>query len=496
MRVDQLWAVRCLGALLALAGAGLPWGWAAEARRPNVLLILTDNQAAWTLGCYGNRDIRTPNIDRLAREGMLFTRCFASNGVCSPTRATLLTGLIPSQHGVHCYLQAGPPQVGPGSYSTIREFRSLPKILAESGYVCGLSGKWHLGDNLHPQEGFTFWVTRPHGHTDAFYDAEVIEDGKIRKEPTYLTDFWTGRAVGFLEENRARPFFLFLAYNGPYGLGRSLLRPARNRHAEYYADKELPSFPREKMHPWLFHNKEYLNNPQAIRRYAAEISGVDDGVGRVLDALKRLGLDENTLVIYTADQGLAGGHNGVWGMGDHTRPLHTFDPGIHVPMIYRHPGRIRAGSQSELMVANYDLFPTLLDYLGLADKIPGTPRSPGRDYSAALEGGRIAWDNVVFYEFENTRMIRTADWKYTRRYPDGPDEMYDLANDPAERSNLARYQPCEPTLNALRRRLDEFFARYAEAKYDLWQGGGSKSPLVTRPAPRERPAAARKKPKA
>ena len=109
--------------------------------------------------------------------------CYSSNAVCSPTRATLLTGLIPSQHGVHSYLTAGGAQIGPHAYSTIAEFRTLPKILAEAGYTCGLSGKWHLGDNLKPQEGFTSWVTMPHGHTQTFYNADVVEDGKVRKEP-------------------------------------------------------------------------------------------------------------------------------------------------------------------------------------------------------------------------------------------------------------------------------------------------------------------------
>src|SRR5262249_36108018 len=156
----------------------------------------------------------------------------------------------------------------------IREFRTLPKVLAEAGYVCGLSGKWHLGGNEKPQEGFSYWITMPHGHTTTFYDAEVIEDGKVRKEPTYLTHFWTDHGIQFIERTREKPFFLFLAYNGPYGLGQSLLKPARNRHAAYYADKELPSFPREMMHSWLFNNKEYLNNVQAIRRVAAEVSGV------------------------------------------------------------------------------------------------------------------------------------------------------------------------------------------------------------------------------
>src|SRR5688572_15718267 len=220
---------RFLAALAVLAVAW-PDGRAAAPRSPNVVLILTDNHGAWTLGCYGNTDVRTPHIDRLAQEGTLFTRCYSSNAVCSPTRATYLTGLIPSQHGIHSYLRGGDAQMGPKARCEIAEFRSLPQILADAGYVCGLSGKWHLGANLTPQLGFTDWHTMPAGHTSTFYDAEVIEDGKVHKEPTYLTDFWTDHAVRFIEANKDRPFFLFLAYNGPYGLGASMKRTARNRH--------------------------------------------------------------------------------------------------------------------------------------------------------------------------------------------------------------------------------------------------------------------------
>ncbi len=455
-----------------------------ETPRPNVVLIVTDNQGAWTLGCYGNRDIHTPNIDRLASEGMRFTRCFSSNGVCSPTRATLLTGLIPSQHGVHCYLGAGSPQIGPDAYDTIGEFRTLPRILAEAGYTCGMVGKWHLGDNRRPQEGFTYWVTMPHGHTKTFYDAEVIAKEKIRKEPTYLTDFWTKHAVRFLEENRSRPFFLYLPYNGPYGLGPLLLRPARNRHAEEYADQELPSFPRKPIHPWLLNNRNYINNPLAMRRYAAEISGVDDGVGRVLQTLQKLDLEKNTLVIFTADQGLCGGQNGIWGMGDHSRPINTFDNGILVPMICRMPGVIAPGSTSDLMVSNYDVLPTVLDLLGMKDKTPTQPELPGRDYAAVLRGQSTDWENVVFYEFENTRMIRTPRWKLTKRAPNGPDELYDLEADPEESNNLAGKPRCAEVEAELTSRLKAFFDRYANPRYDLWRGGVSKSPLLTYPKQR------------
>ena len=478
-------------AALAVAASCLPVSpvVAADAARPNVVLILTDNHAAWTLGCYGNPDVRTPNVDRLARDGIRFTRCFSVNAVCSPTRATLLTGLIPSQHGVHCYLRARGAQTGPQPYNTIDEFHTLPEILAESGYVCGMSGKWHLGGNLNPQERFSYWITMPHGGTSTFYDAQVIDGGQIRREPTYLTDFWTDHAVRFIEENKDRPFFLYLPYNGPYGLGGSLLKPIRNRHADYYADKPLDSFPREPIHPWLYNNRQYINNLQAIRRYAAEISGVDDGVGRVMETLRRLGLDKNTLVIFTGDQGLAGGHNGIWGMGDHTRPLHTFDPGVRVPMICRHPARIPPGSVSDLMISEYDLLPTLLSYLGLKGKTPTESEMPGRDYSAALAGEEIDWENVIFYEFENTRMIRTADWKYTRRFPDGPDELYHLAVDPGERKNLAGAPEHATIEKEMARRLAAFFDRYADPKFDLWRGGGSKTRQLLHPQiPPWRPA--------
>src|SRR5262245_52507290 len=249
-------ALMVIIAILAMVASGA----SSAERPPNLVFILTDNQGAWTLGCYGNQEIRTPNIDRLASQGLRMTRAFSSNPVCSPTRATYLTGLIPSQHGVHSYLGGERPnaQVGPEAYCTIREFVSLPKILSQAGYACGLSGKWHLGANLTPQEGFSSWITMPAGHTTEFYDVPVIENGMIHQETKYLTDLWTERGVKFIEENKDRPFFLFLAYNGPYGLGPSLNHPGRNRHVEYYANRELLSFPRDTPHPWLFNNKQFL----------------------------------------------------------------------------------------------------------------------------------------------------------------------------------------------------------------------------------------------
>lgn len=442
--------------------------------RPNVVLIFTDNHSSWTLGAYGNQEIRTPHIDRLASQGILFRNAFTANPVCSPNRATLLTGLMPSQHGVHSFLSTQDGQMGPGAHCAIEEFRSLAEILAESGYQCGLTGKWHLGDSLRPQEGFTYWYTIEYGGAP-FYDANVIWQGKVQKEPRYLTEAITEHAIDFIEQNRTNPFFLYLAYNGPYGLGGEFRKTHHNRHTTYYADQVLRSFPREALHPWLYANRDIINNPASIRSYAAAVSGIDDGVGRILETLARLGLEKNTLVIFTSDQGLAGGHHGIWGMGDHTRPSADYEEMIRIPLMYRHPEKISAGTVSDLIVSIYDTFPTLLSYLGLAHKAPSDPPPPGRDYSAALVGKELDWDNVIFYEFENLRMIRTADWKYTYRFPDGPHDLYDMKNTPGERVNFIHQAEYKEIQEMLAKRLEAFFDRYADPKYDLLHGGRSKA---------------------
>ena len=460
-----------IGLLLSLLLTLTP---SAFAKPTNVVFILTDNQGAWTLGCYGNPDIRTPHIDRLAAEGIRLTRALSSNPVCSPTRATYLTGLLPSQHGVHSFLD---PKfmMGPEAYNTLQEFTSLGEILKAEGYVCGLSGKWHLGANLTPSEGFTFWVTKPDGSTREFYDQPIIEDGRLRNEAGYTTELWTRRGIEFLRQNKDRPFFLFLAYNGPYSLGNLMLNPARNRHAAAYRGKPFPSFPVDRMHPWQHANRAFHNQQVAKERVAAETSGVDDGVGDVLSALKELGLEQDTLVIYAADQGWMGGQNGMWGMGDHFRPTGAHELMMQVPLLFRQPGRIPSGTTSDLLVSNYDFLPTVLNYLGLGARMPQTPRSPGRDFSPVLQGRTIEWDNVTYYEMETCRAIRTDDWKLVARFPDGPHELYDMQADPQERINLYGQPKLAERQQELTAQLTAFFNQYADPQYDIWRGGRSKA---------------------
>lgn len=461
-------------------------GWATQAlilaaknevkkKKTNVVLIVTDNHGAWTLGCYGNKDIKTPHLDQLAKEGVRFDNAYACNAVCSPTRASILTGLMPSGHGVHCFLRARNLQTGPNAKSTMDGLKTLSGILHENGYTCGLVGKWHLGDNLKPQCGFSSWVTMPHGGTLTFYDAEVIEKGKTRKEPQYLTTFWTERGCKFIDENKDKPFFLMLSYNGPYGLGRSMTKPPKNRHAEYYKDHPLKSFPRTNMHPWLHSTKNLFDNPTSRWRYAAEVSAVDDGVGEIMKTLKKHHLDEDTLIVFIGDQGLSGGHGGFWGMGDHTRPLTGYDCQLQIPLIIRHKKSIKANQVSDDLVSNYDMMPTILDHVQLKKQIP--EGIAGQSLTSTLHGKSINRD-AIYYEFENVRAVRTKQWKYIERYKQTPNELYHIVKDPEEKHNLIDSKTVTLKRNELQADLKQFFTQHANPKFDIWQKGKSKSHLL------------------
>jgi arylsulfatase A-like enzyme len=331
----------------------------------------------------------------------------------------------------------------------------------------------------HALEGFTFWSTKPDGHTNEFYNQDVIENGAVRKEAGYTTDLWTKRGIEFIEQNKDRPFFLFLAYNGPYSLGQLMMNESKNRHAAYYADKDMPSFPRDAMHPWQRANKNFHNQIGAMRRVAAETSGVDDGVGEIMNTLEKHQLLDDTLVVYAADQGWMGGQNGMWGMGDHFRPVGAHELMMRIPFIFHHHGRIPAGTTNDFLVSNYDFMPSVLGYLGLGQKMPAQPKSPGRDFSAALRGEKIPWDNVIFYEFEICRAIRTDRWKLVMRHPSGPHELYDMQRIPAEHFNQYGQPGTEQPKAELEKKLSEFFRAYADPQYDIWQGGRSKAKRVT-----------------
>ena len=464
------------------------------ANLPNIVLIVSDNQSQTLLGTYGNTEILTPNIDRLAAEGAKYKRAFSVSGVCSPTRATLLTGLLPSQTGVHVAL---PTHVDVDHWSAIEEFRNLPQTLKDAGYRTALIGKYHLGAHEEPQLGFDFWVTFPGGHTTTFYNETVIDNGKTYRSPEHLTDFWTRRAVDFITQQSAdQPFFLLLTYNGPYMLPPTVTMEPNNRYAAYY-QQHPPSFPQEPVHPFLktwatgrgpsglmvregttaWTAIEALNNKTAIVNTASETAMVDDGVGKVLDALKSQGLERDTLVVYTSDQGASYGHHGLWGNTSWSFPFAAYNINMQVPLIFRHPEHIPRGVETDIMVSQVDFLPTLFDYIGLDDL--EIANSPGKNFAASLHGEKTAWNNTVFFEFATVRAVETPKWKYIRRFPPtDPRELYDLEADAGETVNLIDSPAHAEIIAALDARLTAYFDRYADPKYDLWHGGTAKGRLL------------------
>ena len=492
-------AILILALLTSLANLGLAnAAVASEAGPPNILFILTDNQAASLLGTYGNPDVKTPHIDQLAAEGMQFNRFYAANGMCSPTRATLMTGLMPSQHGIHNWLDDKMMADWPREWSAVAEFRTLPLTLRNRGYRTALIGKWHLGQPWKASIGYEHWVTFTDGHTVDFWHNTVIDNEAVYEvKDQHIVDYFTDKAVEYIKSyDGEEPFYLQLNYDGPYVNPPTNLGPARNRFYQEYVGKDFPSFPRVAFsqnlidqithpqdHPRFLINKhlESLamhNDPATMANVASQNAVVDDGVGKVMAALKERGLDKNTLIIFSSDQGNFYGQHGIWQHTVVTTPSNLYETAMNVPLIFRHPKSIPAGKKSQLLVGQYDLPATILDYLGFKDVT--FENSPGKSFASALtDGDAVAVHEFVFFEQEETRGLRSDQYAYWERIAGvGQPELYDMQHDPDQNHNLIGDPEYQHVAAQLSLALTEFFSRYADPQYDLWRGGVAKGSVV------------------
>jgi arylsulfatase A-like enzyme len=449
--------------------------------RPNVLFILTDDQGCWALGCAGNPEIRTPNLDSLAASGIRFENFFCTSPVCSPSRASFLTGRIPSQHGVHDWIRRGNDTDGIEYLAGLTGYSDL---LAAAGYTCGISGKWHLGDSLRPQKGFSHWYVYPTGG-GVYLNGRMIRDGAYVDVPGYVTDDITDDALGFIASTCGddAPFYHSLHYTAPHS-------PWIDQHpqdiVDSYNDCPFDTCPQEPLHPGMgfydFQLSKFLAGRKGeaiptreyLKGYFAAVTAMDANVGRVLQRLDDLGLRENTLIFFSSDNGFNCGHHGIWGKGSATFPLNMYDTSVKVPAIVSQPGRIPQGIVCDALLSAYDFMPTLLDYLGLEN--PEADRLPGRSFAMLLSGESDDGDEhvVVYDEYGPVRMVRTREWKYVHRYPYGPHELYDLVNDPGERINLladdrgfgASDAEVAARVADLKGRLENWFVRYVDPALD------------------------------
>ncbi|OQB12680.1 MAG: Arylsulfatase [Firmicutes bacterium ADurb.Bin193] len=451
--------------------------------KPNIVFILTDDQGYWALGCNGNSEIRTPNLDALARDGIRFENFFCTSPVCSPARASILTGKIPSQHGVHDWIVGGNGEsdnIDRGGTKERIEYlkgqTGYTDILAQNGYICGISGKWHLGDSHTPQKSFSHWFVFGGGASKYFNAVMINEKGESIEVSEYLTDVITDDAIGFIEKNAGgdKPFYISVHYNAPH-------RPWINNHpkelVESYDDCPFESCPSEPMHPWLTHwrgangDRDDAPDRECLKEYFAAVTAMDANVGRIMKKLDELGIRENTLVCFMSDNGLNCGHHGIWGKGNGTFPQNMYDTSVKVPFIVSHPGRIPKGVVCDSLLSQYDFMPTLLDYVGL--KNPESDKLPGKSFLPILEGGNMDGHEhlVVFDEYGPVRMIRTREWKYIHRYPYGPCELYDLVADPDERNNLIDDKSKEELIISMRGEMEKWFLKYADPEVDAKSAG-------------------------
>ncbi len=463
--------------------------------RPNIVLIFTDNQQASTLGCYGNSEIHTPNLDRMAGEGMLFENAYCPNGFCSPCRASVMTGLLPSQHGVHSWIDDRNAQQWPANWHALDGLRTLPATLQSAGYKTALSGKYHLGDPTTKMAGFDYWCTMADGHVRSFYRNRITENGNNYDHEGHTVDFFTEKGISFMEQQAGadHPFFLYLPYPAPYGHWPATKETDRCRYSELYDNCPMQTIPREGLSKasvdgFLMRQQhsggglDYSlilrapNDMPTLRNYYAQISMVDDGVGQIMAALDRLGISDNTLLLFTSDHGLSLGHHGFWGHGSATFPSNLHQAAHSVPLIVKHTPSVKAGTRSEAMVSNMDLYSTILDYTSLPDEQGEMPVA-SRTLKPLLTGQQdLPGDDVVYSEQEETRVVRTRKWAYFKRFSNAPghtigNELYDVENDPGEQTDLSTDPDYADIRNQLDNMLCSYFDKHVRAAADLWSGG-------------------------
>lgn len=445
------------------------------ARRPNILFILLDDLRWDALGYAGHPHVKTPQIDRIANEGVNFKNAFCTTSLCSPSRASLLSGMYAHKHGVTNNFTEFPAQMN-----------SFPKALQRAGYATAYVGKFHMGEeNDEPRPGFDYFVT--HKGQGKYFDTEFNFNGERREvKKGYYTTVVTDIALDWLKRDHAgKPWLMFLghkAVHSSYTPEPKYERAFDHVRVPYpqsaFSLEDKPGWIRDRLPTWhgiygpLFDWRKKFpdSRPEAVKdfenmvhAYWSTILSVDDSVGRLRAWLEESGQLDNTIIVFVGDNGLLQGEHGMVDK----RTVH--EPSIRVPMAVRYPGLTRSQRVVEQQVLTVDMAPSLLELTGA----PSLGSIDGRSWVRLVRDGDPTWRKSWFYHYNyekefpytpNVRGIRTEEWKYVR-YPHGdgsPDrhlgELYDLRKDPEERANLIRAADSAATVRRLQAELNELMA--------------------------------------
>jgi arylsulfatase A-like enzyme len=432
-------AVLAVMAALVLGGClSMPLAAEAQQGRPNIIVILADDAGYGDFGFQGSREMLTPNIDRLAQQGVVYEQAYATTPFCSPSRAGLLTGRHPLRYGFEFNLTHDPaPGVDPAFMGLAVGEHTLADRLKAAGYRTIAVGKWHLGDapQFHPNaRGFDHFYGLIGGNSTYFPDK--IKPGALQRNGVpaqareYLTDAFGAEAIAQIDAAGDAPFLLYLAFTAPHTpMDATAADITRFRH---------------------------IADPQR-RRLAAMTWAMDRSVGRVMDALRKRGIDRNTLVIFTNDNG-----GDSIGLDADNRPLRgmkgtLLEGGIRVPMIVRWPDGSGAGQRRDESVSLMDIVPTALRLAG--ESLP--PRLDGE----ALSLMRPIADRTLHWRYDTVAAIRQGPWKLLR-FPDRPAQLYHIGTDPSEASDLAAAEP-----DRLAAMLKALFAWEGTVEHPRWHTG-------------------------
>lgn len=408
--------------------------------RPNIVLVLTDDLAAWMLGCYGNKEIRTPNIDALAQAGTRFTNSFVCTPICSASRATLFTGRTPNQHGIQDFLTPkpldNPPQGQVAPPESFAREVMISDLLSQAGYNCGYSGKWHMGNDIRPGHGYQYTYTFD-GGSSRYQDPEMYLNGDRREEKGYLADLITQRACEFIDQQQTnQPFFLTVSHFNPH----TPYSGHPQKYYDMYKDAKFESFGFLQGASNALREKDFLGDIVGnLRKCAASVSALDAQIPVLRKKLMDKGFFDNTIVIFTGDNGFLLGRHGLWSKGHASNPINMYEEVMQVPMIWSWPGKVPVGTVRPELVSFYDVLPTLCAAAGV--NAPADRKLCGTSYlntvtNRPLKKGEKRPD-MVFGQFRYAWMARDHRFKLVLRDGENmPNELFDLASDPREYKNL------------------------------------------------------------
>jgi arylsulfatase A-like enzyme len=420
-----------LVALVVAAGSLASSAASAAAPAPlNVVLVLVDDLGATDLGCYGSRFYQTPNIDRLAREGVRFTRAYSACTVCSPTRAALLTGKYPARLHITDWIAGhkrpkAKLKVPDWTMHLPLEERTLAEAFKSKGYATASIGKWHLGGpEFYPEhQGFDVNLGgTDRGQPPSYFSPYRIPTLADGPDGEFLTDREAEEAVRFIDRNRERPFFLYLPH---YAVHTPLMGKAAV--VEKYRGRAQPG------------------DPQNNARYGALVESVDDAMGRIIQALEERKLADRTVVIFTSDNG--GLRSSTYNVGIRAGKGSAYEGGVRIPLIVRWPGVTKPGAECAVPVISMDHYASLLEGAGLA-LAPGQVVD-GKSYQPLLRGGTTSARDAIYWHYPHYHpggatphsAIRAGDWKLIEFFEDQRVELFDLRNDPEEKRDLAASEP-------------------------------------------------------